>query len=97
MLEGLGHVSDLIARFAWVETLYLHASTPKRVQLQDALIGLYTAVLQYLAKARRYYAKHTHGDTSPSLTLQYGIAKHTPRKDPQKHCSDQGTKCAEVS
>ena len=63
MLEGLGRVSDLIARFAWVETLYLHASTPKRVQLQSALLGLYVAVLKYLARARRYFAKHRHGST----------------------------------
>ena len=63
MLEGLEHVSDLIARYAWVETLYLHASTPERAQLQAALIGLYVAILKYLAKTRRYYSKPTHGKT----------------------------------
>ena len=61
MLDGLEHVADLIARFAWVEALYLHASTAKRVNLQDALVKLYVAILTYLVKARRYYAKHTPG------------------------------------
>ena len=63
MLEGVGRTSDLIVRFAWVETLYLHASTPKRVQLRTALIDLYVAVLKYLARARRYYTKHRHDST----------------------------------
>ena len=66
MLDGLEHVTDLIAHFAWVETLYLRASTAKRVNLQDALVKLYVAILTYLVKARRYYAKHTHGMTGLS-------------------------------
>ena len=57
MLDGLEYVSDLIAQFASVETLYLNASTEKRVDLQDALVKLYVAILTYLVKARRYYAK----------------------------------------
>ena len=61
MLEGLEHVADLIARYTWVETLYLHASITKRVNLRDALVRLYIAILTYLVKARHYYAKHTHG------------------------------------
>ena len=61
MLDGLEYVADLIAQFAFVETLYLSASTAKRVNLQDALVKLYVAILTYLVKARRYYAKHTYG------------------------------------
>ena len=61
MLQGLEHVADLIARFAWVETLYLHASTNKGVNLRDALVRLYAAILSYLVKARHYYARRTHG------------------------------------
>ena len=68
MLEGLEHVADLIARFAWVESVYLDTFTPQRTQLQDALINLYVAVLKFLAKARHHYIKHTHG-SAPNLVL----------------------------
>lgn len=60
MLEGLEHVADVIARYAWVETLYLHASSKMRLQLQGSIVKLYVAVLKFLAKARRYYSKHTY-------------------------------------
>ena len=81
MLEGLEHVSDLIARFAWVETLYLHASTPKRVQLQKALVGLYVKVLKFLAHPRRYYAQHTPGITYWPVSMQIDIANQAFSKD----------------
>ena len=67
MLEGLEHVADVIARYAWVETLYLHASSKMRLQLQDSIVKLYIAILEFLAKARRYYSKHTYQRVLKSL------------------------------
>ena len=58
MIEGVERVTDVIARYAWIETLYLHASSRMRTELQNAITKLYVAVLSFLAKARRYYAKH---------------------------------------
>ena len=59
MIEGVEQVADVIARYAWIETLYLHASSRMRTQLQNATTKLYVTVLKFLAKARRHYAKHT--------------------------------------
>lgn len=56
MVEGIEHVSETITRFAWVETLYLHASTALRRDLQDAILKLYIAVLEFLAEARRHFS-----------------------------------------
>ena len=57
MIEGVEQVADVIARYAWIETLYLHASSRMRTQLQNAITKLYVTVLKFLSKARRYYAK----------------------------------------
>ncbi len=67
MMEGLEHVADVIARYAWIETLYLHASSKMRKQLQGAILGLYLAVLEFLAKARCYYSKRTYQRILKSL------------------------------
>ena len=67
MMGGLEHVSDVIARYAWIETSYLHASSKMRNQLQDAIEKLYVVVLQFLAKARHYYSKSTYQRVLKSL------------------------------
>ncbi|KAL9614348.1 MAG: hypothetical protein Q9167_001151 [Letrouitia subvulpina] len=56
MIEGIEYISEIITRFAWVETLYLHASTALRRDLQDALLKLYIVVLEFLAKVRRHFS-----------------------------------------
>ena len=67
MIDGSEHVSDVIARYAWIETLYLHASSKMRTQLQDAILKLYIGVLGFLAQARRYYSKRTYQRVFKSL------------------------------
>lgn len=57
MLEGLEYVSEVITRSAWMETLYLSASSILRKPLQAELVKLYVVVLQFLGKARRHYSK----------------------------------------
>ena len=56
MASGLEHVSSLIARYSTVEGLYLQSSLLKE-QLAEALLNLYSAMLVFLAKARRYYTQ----------------------------------------
>ncbi|KAL6713255.1 hypothetical protein ACLMJK_008720 [Lecanora helva] len=68
MIEGVAQAADVIARYAWVETLYLHASSKMRTQLESAITRLYVAVLKFLTKARRHYAKNTTQRVLKSIT-----------------------------
>lgn len=60
MASGLEYVSSLIARYSAVEGAYLESSILKE-QLAEALLKLYTAVLVFLAGARRYYTRRHVG------------------------------------
>jgi hypothetical protein len=64
MVEGMELVSNLIARYAILEKLYLYTTmgvkSAARNQLEKAILKLYTAVLKYLSKARRYYDRKTY-------------------------------------
>jgi hypothetical protein len=59
MLEGLELVFNLITRFELVERLYLQRSSSVEVRLGEAIVALYTSILQYLVKAHRYFAQKT--------------------------------------
>ena len=61
--ESLEQISSLIARYALIEELHLNTVSAIREQLKAALVRLYTAVLAYLLRARRYYARNTTGLT----------------------------------
>jgi hypothetical protein len=67
MAEGLEHVSNLITRYAIFENLYLHVDSAVEGQLADAIVGLYTAILTYLSKARRYYHLNSGGLSRTNL------------------------------
>jgi inorganic triphosphatase YgiF len=59
VIEGLARVAELICRYAFTEALYLQG-TPKAVEeLRRAVVKLYTIVLGYLSKARRYFEQGT--------------------------------------
>lgn len=62
MIEGLEFVSSLVARYAMIEGVYLQGTSVEREQLVDSITRLYTAILVYLSKARRYYDRRTGGD-----------------------------------
>lgn len=53
-----------------IEGLYLNAVSAIKEQLKNAIVRLYTAVLIYLLKARRYYARNTPGLTSLAVCLE---------------------------
>lgn len=65
MLEGVEEVSNLISRYAILELLYLQqkpsVTTGAKDQLTLYVVKLYTAVLQYLCQASRYYNLTTPG------------------------------------
>lgn len=60
MASGLEYVSSLIARGSAVEGAYWKSSILKE-QLVEALLKLYTAVLIFSARARRYYTRRHVG------------------------------------
>ncbi|KAI9888993.1 MAG: hypothetical protein M1814_006051 [Vezdaea aestivalis] len=57
VLEGMELVSHLINRYAIFEKLYLRKELLITDQLRRALIRLYSAVLRYLARAKRFYSQ----------------------------------------
>ena len=61
MIEGLELVSSFISRYAIIEWLYLQEDWAGKRQLVEAITRLYTAILVYFAKARRYYDCRTGG------------------------------------
>lgn len=65
--ESLEHISSLITHYAMIEALYLRTSSAAVDQLVDALVRLYTAILVYLLRAKRYFSRNT-GGIIPSLT-----------------------------
>ncbi|KAL5391936.1 hypothetical protein PMIN04_007501 [Paraphaeosphaeria minitans] len=71
MAEGVEFVSDMVTRCAIIEDLYLQGTSEAKTQLEQAVVKLYTKILQYVLKARRYYSTSTAG------RLASGII-HTP-------------------
>jgi hypothetical protein len=63
MVEGMEFVSNLITRCAILEKLYLHTTvvikSAAKDELVKAILELYTAILKYLSRARRYYGRNT--------------------------------------
>jgi hypothetical protein len=71
MAEGIQYVSNLITRYAISESIYLRINTAAAAkdQLADSIVKLYTAILKYLAKARRYYDRSFASAITNSLLL----------------------------
>ncbi|KAH6620888.1 hypothetical protein B0J18DRAFT_369374, partial [Chaetomium sp. MPI-SDFR-AT-0129] len=61
MVDGVERVSGIMPRYAILEEAYLqkHPLSAAQQQLKIALVKLYTSILRYLAKARRYFSTGT--------------------------------------
>jgi hypothetical protein len=61
MVEGVEHVSNVITRYTIFEKLYLRRNDTAAAdgQLKQSITRLYSAILEYLAKAARYYNRNT--------------------------------------
>jgi SpoVK/Ycf46/Vps4 family AAA+-type ATPase len=57
ILEGLELVFHLITKFEVVEQLYLRKPSSVHAQLDDCIVSLYGAILEYLLDARQYFAQ----------------------------------------
>ena len=91
MLQGLEFVFNLIARYEVVERLYLQRTSSLHNRLLDAIVKLYTAVLQFLLQAHRYYTQKTVARIAKSLiqleetTTQYLATIKSKQTDVDEH------------
>jgi hypothetical protein len=69
MIEGLELVSRHVARYALVEELYLQGTSVETDHLADLITRVYTSILVYLVKARRYYDRGTGGVSQNGSSL----------------------------
>lgn len=69
MAQGVEYISNLIARYAIVEQLYLQKASAAKHQLTQAVTKLYAAVLKYLSKARRFYDRNLAGERFLALSF----------------------------
>jgi len=69
MIEGLELVSRHVARYALVEDLYLQGTSVEKDHLADLITRVYTSILVYLVKARRYYERGTGGASQNGSSL----------------------------
>ena len=80
MALGLEYVSSLIARYSAIEGAYLESSILKE-QLAEALLKLYTAVLVFLARARRYYTRRHVGKLPISRAVLSRVVTQSQKVD----------------
>ena len=59
IIEGLARTAELICRFAIVEKLYLQSTSEAAKELERTVVKLYSGILGYLSKARRYLEQGT--------------------------------------
>lgn len=55
LVEGLEEVCKIIARYAAIEKLYLHQSASIETLLENSIIALYTSILVFFSKCRKYF------------------------------------------
>lgn len=67
MMENVGHISNIIARSAILEDLYLGKNLKISDLLENTLTRLYAKILGYLAKATKYYSSRTIKNVAKSV------------------------------
>jgi hypothetical protein len=80
VLEGMERISNLICRYAVFEALYLNPQLKVYMGLKRALTELYEAVLKYLSKVKRFYAKRSAGMSSHSSKIQIAFPYYGLRR-----------------
>ncbi len=59
MMEAAELIAHTVDRYALFEVLYLRTQSAAAIRLKESLTMLYTVVLKYLAKAKRYFEENT--------------------------------------
>lgn len=58
-LDGLEVIAILITRYAEVEQTYLSSIGPTSLQLREAMVQLYTSILEYLIELCQYFGRRS--------------------------------------
>lgn len=59
MIEVVEAMARIISRYAIFEDIYLRHPSPATKKLKEALVGLYSAILLYLSKAKAFFQQST--------------------------------------
>jgi len=59
VLEGVEIISNLLVRNDIYTTLYLRDNAMTANEMKRSMVELYTSVLSFLAKVKRYYMRNT--------------------------------------
>lgn len=59
LAEGLEIITKVVAQYKIVEKLYLQRASEGTVELKSCIVDLYTLVLKFLIRARKFYSKNT--------------------------------------
>ena len=59
VLKGVEIISNLLVRYDIYTTLYLNDNAKSTDEMKRRMVELYTSVLSFLAKAKRYYTRST--------------------------------------
>jgi hypothetical protein len=59
VVEGAAKITRITARYRLIECLYLQRSSAATALLEQAVIRLYTSMLDYLVQAKRYFQQRT--------------------------------------
>jgi DNA phosphorothioation-dependent restriction protein DptG len=62
ILEGVEIISNLLVRNDIYTTLYLCDNAVTTNEMKRCMVELYTSVLSFLAKAKRYYMRNTSSE-----------------------------------
>ena len=79
MAVAVEYVTRLISRYAFVESQYLGNCSTASAQLHNALVRVYTAILVYILRARRYFAQNTASEPTLLSSIGFHADKPTER------------------
>jgi hypothetical protein len=67
MLESMEMVTDVVARYAVIENIFLRPGSEFYPEIEKAITSLYVAVLTYICKAKCYFRRNTLARISISI------------------------------
>jgi hypothetical protein len=59
MMEGVASITEMICRYALIESLYSKSTSAAYEELERAFVKLYAAIMIYLSRARKYFTMNS--------------------------------------
>ena len=72
MLEAMEAVTEITSRYVIIESIYLQTGLDFDSKLEDAIVFLYVAILEYICKAYLYFSHNTVGKEDPLFRCSIG-------------------------